>query len=253
MPSSDYWSRGSSLGGAYGKGSAVAASRASPSAPQDATLFNGYGRHLNLQAGASFGVGSDHLCKGMLIAVLDGVVKGYIGTASGQRLIVGFRFAGDLLLIPEGEQHLFLVVEALTQSKLLRLGEGELSRLRQEHPQVDQRLWAASYREHSRIIQHMLRLGCMGAQARIASFLLEMRGRLTDPGGNRASLWLPMTRQDIAEYLGMKPETVSRNFGRLRAAGIIDTPAPKHVIVKNRERLLALAGLRDGAGGDDPV
>ncbi len=186
----------------------------------------------------------------MLVAVLDGVVKSYIEMASGQRLIVGFRFAGNMLLIPENEQHHFLMIEALTPTKIQRFGDSELARLRKDHPQLDLQLWAASHKELSRVTQHMLRLGCMGAQARIASFLLEMRGQLTSPGSNRSFLSLPMARQDIAEYLGLKPETVSRHFTRLRAAGIIDTPAPKHVIVKDNGRLLALAGLRDDSGGN---
>jgi len=248
MPSSNYYDRWSASGEGNGIGRAAPLSWACDLASQDIPTFHGYGRHLDLAAGATFGLGGENRAQSMLVAVLDGVVKGCIEMASGQRLIIGFRFAGDMLIIPESEQHLFLMIEALTPAKVQRLGDRDLSRLRDEHPQLDLQLWTASNKELSRITQHMLRLGCMDAKARVASFLLEMRNRLTVPGSNRASLWLPMARQDIAEYLGLKPETVSRQFSRLRAAGIIDTPAPKHVVIKDRRRLLDLAGLGDSVG-----
>lgn len=248
MPPSDYCDRWPTSGGPNGYQRAKAVPCAKPGPAHDFPLFNDHGRPLNLPSGASFGVGGDHLGQSMLVAVLDGVVKGYIEMANGQRLIFGFRFAGDVLLIPPSEQHLFLVIEALAPTKLLRLNDSELSRLRASHPELDLRLWEMSGLELARITRHMLRLGCMDAQARIASFLLEMRGLLNGAGSNRASLWLPMARQDIAEYLGLKPETVSRHFSRLREAGVIDTPTSKHVVVKDRDRLLALAGLSDGAG-----
>lgn len=213
---------------------------------QCVSACNGYGRYVQLPVRATIGLSGEQQAHDTLIAVLEGAVKGYMELASGQRLIVGFRFAGDALLVPAGEGKPLLIVEALTPAKLQYFSDGELSRLREEQPQLDRKLWHLSYRELSGINRHLLRLACMDAKARVASFLLEMQECLTGPKGDRRVLWLPMPRQDIAEYLGLKPETISRHFTRLRMAKIIDTPSPKQVIVRDRRRLSALAGMGDG-------
>jgi len=246
MPSSENCDRWSSNGGPNGFRSARSAPGPGHPAEQDLSAFNTHGRPLDLPTGSSFGLGGDHRGESTLVAILDGVVKGYVQLANGQRLIFGFRFAGDVLLVPTGEELLYLVIEALIPTRVLRLSNSELARLRHDHPDLDLRLWSLSSNEFTRITQHMLRLACMDAQARIASFLVEMGSLLNGAESERSSLWLPMARQDIAEYLGLKPETVSRHFSRLREADVIDTPSPKHVIVKDRQRLFALAGLCDG-------
>ena len=89
---------------------------------------------------------------------------------------------------------------------------------------ASQELLAASYQELQRAQRRALRLS-MNARQRIASFLLEMSERLGQPD----NLELPMTRQDIADYLGLTIETVCRTFTRFDRACVIGSRTPRHV------------------------
>jgi len=81
------------------------------------------------------------------------------------------------------------------------------------------------------------------ALERLCGFLLMMQQRLGDaPRGPGADFSLPMDREDIADYLGLTAETVSRRLSALREAGVIDLPAPRRVRVLARERLERCAG-----------
>ena len=89
-------------------------------------------------------------------------------------------------------------------------------------------------RELHRAHQHMLLL-ILSAQERVISFLFEMAGRL---GSNEVEL--PMSRQDIADYLGLTIETVSRTLTHLESSGAIAVPAARRIALRNRVALRSL-------------
>jgi CRP/FNR family nitrogen fixation transcriptional regulator len=76
------------------------------------------------------------------------------------------------------------------------------------------------------------------AQERLASFLLEMAERSL--GGN--AIDLPMTRQDIADYLGLTIETVSRTLRSLESCAAIEVPSSRHIVLRNRSALIRMSG-----------
>ena len=94
----------------------------------------------------------------------------------------------------------------------------------------------------------MLLLGRKSAGEKLATFLLEMSERMVQPGCvdmpdmplRRFSL--PFSRQQVADVLGLTIETVSRQFTRLKAEGLIDLPSRREVVILNREGLAAEAG-----------
>jgi CRP/FNR family nitrogen fixation transcriptional regulator len=80
---------------------------------------------------------------------------------------------------------------------------------------------------------HMLLLGRKNAQERIATFLLDMAERLSLSG----EVELPMSRQDIADYLGLTIETVSRTLTQLERDGLISIPSSRRIVFRNRAAL----------------
>jgi CRP/FNR family nitrogen fixation transcriptional regulator len=98
-----------------------------------------------------------------------------------------------------------------------------------------QELWDATARELQRVQQHALLL-VMNAQQRVASCLMEMARRLGDP----KMVELPMSRQDIADYLGLTIETVSRTMTQLVCDRTIGLPSSRRIVLRNRRVLCEL-------------
>ena len=99
---------------------------------------------------------------------------------------------------------------------------------------VARQLWAMTARELHRAHVHTLLL-ILSAQERVVSFLFEMAGRL---GSNDVDL--PMSRQDIADYLGLTIETISRTLTQLESSGAIAVPTARRIALRNRAALRCL-------------
>ena len=100
---------------------------------------------------------------------------------------------------------------------------------------IARKLWDVTARELRQAQDHSMLL-IKSAQERVASFLLEMARRF--PVGSAVEL--PMTRQDIADYLGLTIETVSRTLTQLQGAATIELPASRRVVLRNRSALTRL-------------
>jgi len=101
--------------------------------------------------------------------------------------------------------------------------------------EVARQLWTISARELQRAQDHVMLL-IKTAQERVAGFLLEMAAR----GKSASEVDLPMSRQDIADYLGLTIETVSRTFTQLENCAAIGVPASRHIVLRNRAALSRL-------------
>jgi CRP-like cAMP-binding protein len=125
-----------------------------------------------------------------------------------------------------------LSAEAITESKILVIKRSALVALAARDTEVAQQLWTLTTGELGRVQGHILLL-IKTAQERVAAFLLEMaqRGRAAD------EIDLPMSRQDIADYLGLTIETVSRTLTQLENSAAIALPSSRHVVVRNRAAL----------------
>ena len=179
------------------------------------------------------------------INFVSGVAKSYKTLPDGRRQIVGFHFPGDLLLqVPEGELRT-PVLEAIIPTTLCRANSQLLQRIQAARPDLALRLLRGLALEQAAGADRMLRLGCMTAEARLASFLIEMQQRVGGRSGAENTIALPMGRQDIADYLGLKAETVSRTFTKLKRAGVLAMPRPNQIVIEDRTRLLELAAVDD--------
>jgi CRP/FNR family nitrogen fixation transcriptional regulator len=169
-----------------------------------------------------------------LYKVVSGTVRTYKVLTDGRRQVGGFYVAGDIFGLETGEQHTFSA-EAITECKVLVIKRSTLVALAARDHDVARQLWTITGGELRRVQDHIMLL-IKSAQERVASFLLEMSERIS--AGNAVEL--PMSRQDIADYLGLTIETVSRTLTILENAATIELSSSRRIVLRNRSALTRL-------------
>ena len=163
--------------------------------------------------------------------VISGSVRTYKILADGRRQIAGFHLPGDIFGSQLAEVHA-LSAEAVADAKVLVVKRSALTALAGRDAAVARELFSLTSRELRRMQERILLL-VKSAQERVASFLLEMAERAS--AGNIVEL--PMSRQDIADYLGLTIETVSRTLTTLEGAAAIEVPTSRCIVLRNRSAL----------------
>lgn len=176
-----------------------------------------------------------------LFEVVSGVLRTYRMLPDGRRAITGFLFAGELLGVPCRDGYVY-TAEAVTSVKVRRLPRAKLLQLIDESTSVRRDLLAVAYDEMCAAQDQMLLLARKTAEERVASFLLKVARRATADGSIGTNLTLPMPRLDIADYLGLTIETVSRLISKFKASGMIALLSPSKVALVDIERLAQTAG-----------
>jgi CRP/FNR family nitrogen fixation transcriptional regulator len=171
-----------------------------------------------------------------LYKVVSGTVRTYKILSDGRRQIGGFYLPGDIFGLEYADEH-SLSAEAITDAKVLVVKRSALNTLADRDTGVARQLFALTGRELSRVQDRILLL-IKSAQERVASFLLEMAERV--PAAN--SIELPMSRQDIADYLGLTIETVSRTLTSLESSAAIAVPTSRRIVLRNRSALSRMNG-----------
>ena len=177
---------------------------------------------------------------GFLYEILEGVVCNYKLLPDGRRQVISFSYPGDLVGLGSSDTHAF-GAEAVSPVQIRCISSATLRRTIERQPELGRTLLDATGRELARIRNQLLTLGRRSAIERIAAFLIdvgERSGKCIDDG---QVVDLPMTRADIADFLGLTIETVSRNLTKLRTSGVIDLPQPTKVMVRDVGRLVDLA------------
>jgi len=176
--------------------------------------------------------------------LLSGVVKLTKTLSDGRQQIVGLQFAPDFLGRPfkvESE----INAEAATETHLCSFPKAAIERMIKSSPELEHKLYQQTLRELDEARSWMVTLGRKTAAEKVASFLLLIARHIdptADPDRTEAAFDLPPTRADIADFLGLTIETVSRQITKLRAEGVIRVENNRHIIVPNLERLEARAG-----------
>ena len=161
----------------------------------------------------------------------------------GRRQIAGFLFPGDFLGITMEDEHAF-TAEAITPSKLCQFSRARFDAFVESHPRLERRLYAIAAHELAAARQQVVLLGRKTAAERVASFLLMLDARRTpssDNEGLEGDITLPMSRSDIADYLGLRIETISRELSSLKASRLIRLTSIQTIRFVDRERLEQLA------------
>ena len=146
--------------------------------------------------------------------ITQGTVRTLRLLPDGRRQIFGFLMGGDFLGLSMPEKYPF-VAEAIDEVHACRFARADFERLLSDHPLLMRRLFEATSHELSIAQETMLLIGRRTAEERVAAFLLGHRDRLGRAGGSTVTIPLSMTRQDIADHLGLTIETVSRTFSKM--------------------------------------
>ena len=174
--------------------------------------------------------------------ITEGTVKVYKLLGDGRRQITGFLFAGDFLGLIHNEAYAYSA-EALVPTRLCRFPRRTLEALLIEISRLEQRLLAMASHELAAAQDQIVMLGRKSARERVVSFILMLSNSAVRHGRPGDPVFLAMTRSDVADYLGLTTETVSRTFTSLKKQGLIE------LLDEKRIRLCKMSVLREIAEG----
>ena len=172
--------------------------------------------------------------------VTKGTLKLFKMLPDGRQQITGFASIGHFLGLAVSDTYAF-GAEAVEDVRVCRFSRPKLRRLLDDFPQLERRLLATACNDLATAQEQILLLGRKTAAERVASFLVAWN-RGSSPCSHGERVHLPMTRGDIADYLGLTIETVSRTFSRFRVEKRIETPVHDEVILIDEDWLSDLAG-----------
>lgn len=177
----------------------------------DLAEFERIARHVQLdQGGTLFTTGEVAHSVHSLTA---GVARLYKLLPDGRRQVIGFALPGDFLDIAPSERYTFSA-DAVGAMTACRLSREAFAHFIEQRPHFLLRINEFAARELMLAQEQMLLLGRRTAEEKVASFIIAWRERLAQIGDIRQTIALPMSRQDIADYLGLTIETVSRTLTR---------------------------------------
>lgn len=168
----------------------------------------------------------------LVYRIQSGAAVSFRLLADGRRQVTEFHMAGDFLGLEAGLEYR-TTAQALGVVTAVALRRAALSELAATDVSLARTLWQLSVRAFQRSEDHALILARQGATERVAAFLLDYAERV----GAEAEIDLPMTRQDMADHLGLTIHTVSRTLSQLHAEGLIEARSSRHVRLVRRDRL----------------
>jgi CRP/FNR family transcriptional regulator, nitrogen fixation regulation protein len=183
--------------------------------------------------------------------VIEGAVRTHKLLSDGRRQIGAFHLPSDIFGLENGDFHRF-TAEAIVDTTVRLVKRQSLEREAKNDPAMVRNLLNLTANNLQHVENHLLLLGRKSARERVAAFLVEMNCRLTTPD----FIALPMNRRDIADYLGLTVETVSRAISAYQRKGFLKLAGPmqRDIIVLNPAGLTELdrsglsSGTPDGAG-----
>jgi CRP/FNR family transcriptional regulator, nitrogen fixation regulation protein len=167
--------------------------------------------------------------------VVSGTVRTCKLMADGRRHIAAFFYAGDFFGLDGAPERSF-AAEAVADAVVMRFNRDATERLVDERPELARRMCNMALRDLAHAQTRLLRLGRMTAPERVASFLAELAERRD----TTRALHLPMSRSDIADYLGLTIETVCRVLSAMKRDGVIAIPDAHRIELRDRHALEAM-------------
>jgi CRP/FNR family transcriptional regulator len=176
--------------------------------------------------------------------IITGVAKSYRTLPDGGQHIVGFLFANDLIGLAEHGIYVNSAA-AVTAATLYKIPTAPLEARLRKHPDLDFQVISKLCHELREAQRHAFLLSKQHAVAKVGLFLQMLETHQADRDEGMGEVYLQMTRQDIAAYIGISPEAVTRSLRNLVNRGAITLSDRRHVQIIDRERLeAAIAELR---------
>lgn len=189
--------------------------------------------------------GSEVIGQGEQVAFYSNILKGVIKLSKmmsdGRQQIVGLQFAPDFIGRPFHREST-LTAEAATDTEICIFPRPVVERLVGQSAELGNKLHNQALKELDEARDWMLTLGRKTAQEKVASFLYLIASHIDPEQGDCSQFELPLSRADIADFLGLTIETVSRQMTKLRKDGVIQIENNRHVIVPDFDRLQRAAG-----------
>jgi CRP/FNR family nitrogen fixation transcriptional regulator len=167
--------------------------------------------------------------------VVSGVVRTCRFLSDGRRQIDSFHVTGDVFGFEAGADHR-LAAEAVSNCTVIAYRRRGLETMVAQDDRLGRWFFSHVMSSLARAREHSLMLGRSSAAQKISAFLLEVE----EQEGSTSRVDLAMSRQDIADYLGLTIETVSRTLSQLERDGTIDLPTARRIVLKDRRTLRAL-------------
>jgi len=188
-----------------------------------------------------------------LYVVRSGSLKTFVESPGGDMQLLGFHLPGELVGV-DGltNDHYLCSAEALERTSICQLPYAQLQKVTSEVPALQRQLMRVISREMVAEQGHMVMMGKQQAQERLAIFLYSLSERYKRLSRDSSDLVLSMSRYDIANYLGLVVETVSRLFSRMEAAGVLAVNR-KSVNILRPDLLAEMCGSHLAKAGDEKV
>lgn len=161
-----------------------------------------------------------------------GTIRLYKLLPDGRRQITGFALPGDFLGLAARQGYAYSA-EAINHVTLCRFKRRDISDLFGRFPEMEHRLLSVATDELVAAQDQMLLLGRKTPIEKVSSFLLGLQKRIARFNQRATGITLEMTRADIADYLGLTVETVSRTFSKLKKQGAIELARSDEVVIRN--------------------
>lgn len=176
-----------------------------------------------------------------LFNVVSGAVRLSKLLYDGRRQVTGFLFTGDFLGLSVADEYAY-TAETLSETSLCRFNRASLIKLLDRFPKLEHRLLELASNELVEAHAHMMLLGQKQVTEKVSATLVHLMKRIGQRRGGAIVIDLPMTRTDLAEYAGVRTETVSRCLTRLRKQKVISLPEPSSVHILQEDELNRLSG-----------
>jgi CRP/FNR family nitrogen fixation transcriptional regulator len=166
--------------------------------------------------------------------------------ADGRRQISDFFLPGDFFGFVDFDSYAFSA-EAVTSVVVMRYARNQVEALSESDSRFRRRLGQLLRERLSAAQAHLVMVGRHTVRERVSSFLIQMSERLEPEAGSGREIDLPMSRLDIADYLGLTIETVCRAISELKRANVIGVPSTHRIALRK------MSALREMAGGGEPA
>ena len=185
----------------------------------------------------------DHAPAESVYIVRSGLLSIEAATPGKHRQLLELFYPGDIIrraLVPDLPG---LTLTALNVTEVWRLPARSYDALLASSPEQTSQAHRRLADQHARAMMHASIIGALSGDERFASFLVELGLRLGSPGATGISLEVPLSRTDIADYLALNPDTLSRITSRFKARGLLQHARNGHTVLPAWEALLCASPL----------